>query len=247
MMKDLIDFVSEYDPDFPRKIRGASEEEIAHLEQLAGRNLPEAYREFLRFMGNGMGGMGIITISFNIQDIERFHGSAREEFNWPCRFLLIGEHQQDPFYHYFLDLQTLHEGDCRVVSFDSQLDETTLQPEDVHERAPSLKQLLLQTAFLGKVMGRFPHQERSVLTYPRLKNQGADSKKALALFETAARQLGFQKLPFSTATHLMLTREDEAIYAKAGLPGLVAMTILGKDERKLVQTREIFSDHSSQH
>lgn len=246
MMKELIDFVSRYDADFPRKIRGAGEEDLSRLEKLAGRKLPEAYREFLRHMGRNMGGMGIITVSFNIDDIEHFHASVAKEFNWPPRFLLIGEHQQDPYNHYFMDLDTPHNGDCRIVTFDSQLDQSTLQPADVHERAPSLRQLLLQTAFLGKVMGRFPHQERTVLTYARLRERRADSKQALALLEKTALLLGFQRVPFSTPTHLMLERGDAAVYAKAGLPGMVAMTLLGEDKFELLRIREVFSDQSAE-
>jgi hypothetical protein len=246
MLRELIDFISRYDPEYPRKIRGATQEEIDRLEQLAGRTLPAVYREFLSYMGKGMGGMGVITVSFDIEQIERFHGEAGKQFNWPRRFLLIGEHEQDPFFHYFLDLETLHDGDCQVVAFDYQLDANTIRPEDIYERAPSLKQLLTQIAFLGKVMGRFPHQERSIFTYPQHQARGVDSTVVLSLFEKAALRLGFQKMSFSTPTHLMLARDDAAIYAKAGLPGMVAMTLLGKDERELLRIREVFSNQAAE-
>lgn len=51
MLKDLMALISHYDPEYPRKIHGATTAEIHHLEQLAHRPLPANYKEFLEYMG----------------------------------------------------------------------------------------------------------------------------------------------------------------------------------------------------
>jgi hypothetical protein len=56
---DLINFVSTYDPAFPTRIRGASPEEIAELERLAGLSLPPAYKNYLLRMGRNDGGFDV--------------------------------------------------------------------------------------------------------------------------------------------------------------------------------------------
>ncbi len=58
-MKRFIDFVSQYDPNFPAKIRGASPTEIGQLEQLVGYQLPAFYRDYLSYLGHNHGGINI--------------------------------------------------------------------------------------------------------------------------------------------------------------------------------------------
>jgi hypothetical protein len=50
-MEELLEFISRYRPQFAREIRGATEEEIVQLEELAGEPLPPQYRSFLEIMG----------------------------------------------------------------------------------------------------------------------------------------------------------------------------------------------------
>jgi len=54
-MEELLEYISRYRPQFTREIRGATEEEIAQLEQLVGRPLPQQYRRFLESMGRDPG------------------------------------------------------------------------------------------------------------------------------------------------------------------------------------------------
>ncbi|QRK12465.1 SMI1/KNR4 family protein [Archangium violaceum] len=246
MMKELIGLASRCDPAFTGRIQGASPEEIARLEQLSERKLPDVYRELLSHMGRDMGGIGIAAVEFEINNLLRFLEEEGSAYDWPSRFLMIAEHKQDPYYHYFLDLDTLNDdGDCRVVSFDSTLEAHELDERHVHEQAPSLKALFLKLAFLCKCLGRFHHQEIAILTYPRLEKKSDNPLGALADFEQAALHLGFQKLPYSTPTALMLDRHDAAIYAKGGAIGRVAATLTGKDEHEILRIREILSDRAA--
>ena len=54
---DLIRYVIRYKPDYQQTIRGASDAEIAELEQLVGRELPPHYRQYLERMGHNDGGL----------------------------------------------------------------------------------------------------------------------------------------------------------------------------------------------
>src|SRR5437016_2302712 len=58
-MEDFIQYVSQFDPDFASRIRGASAEEINTFERLVGLSLPPVYREFLSRMGHDSGGIDI--------------------------------------------------------------------------------------------------------------------------------------------------------------------------------------------
>jgi hypothetical protein len=243
-MKEIVDFVRQYDPAFPEKVRGATEAELARLERLAKRKLPEAYRDFLRSMGRSMDGMGISAYNFSIDAITQLH--EEEEYDWPRRFLVIAEHETDPYYHYFLDLDTLHEGDCRVVSFDSSFTSKTLEEQHVHPQASSLRNLLFETAFICKRMAPSPHRQRTKLLYPKLKARKAIDQETLNAFEQVALRLGFQRLPFSEPEPLLFDRQDAALYAKSGFAGEIVASLAAQDERELHRLREILMDHAEQ-
>src|SRR6185295_16715563 len=62
-MEELLEYICRYRPQFREEIRGASEEEIAQLEQLVGHPLPHQYRRFLEVMGRNPG-----TFSYSNDD-----------------------------------------------------------------------------------------------------------------------------------------------------------------------------------
>ena len=74
----LIQYTGRYDPDFPARIKGAGEGEIACLEQLAGRPLPDTYRQFLQRMGQDAGGLELLgDCSTNIGDVIDYYEGSR--------------------------------------------------------------------------------------------------------------------------------------------------------------------------
>lgn len=58
-MENFIRYVAQFIPLYSRKISGATESEIAALEKLAGRILPNTYRHFLLKMGRNLGGLAL--------------------------------------------------------------------------------------------------------------------------------------------------------------------------------------------
>jgi hypothetical protein len=242
-VKEIIDFVRQYDPAFPNEIRGATEAEIVRLEQLAERKLPAAYRQFLMHMGRNMDGMGISGYNFAIDAIAELH--QEEEYDWPRQFLVIAEHETDPYYHYFFDLDTLYDGDCRVVSFDSSFTSKTLQKQHVHMQATSLRNLLFETAFICKRLAPSPHRQRLKLLYPKLQARKAIGLEALNTLEPVALRLGFRRLPFSDSEPMLFDRHDAAIYAKSGFAGEIICSLAAQDEGELTRLREILTDHAA--
>src|SRR5262245_32465440 len=56
-MKDLVSYVSTFDPTYPSRIEGATTRELDQLERLAGRALPDDYRTFASALGHDDGGL----------------------------------------------------------------------------------------------------------------------------------------------------------------------------------------------
>lgn len=74
----LIEYVRQYDPGFIARIKGAGEGELAYLEQLAGRSLPDTYHQFLQRMGRDTGGLELLgDCSTNIGDVIDYYEGAR--------------------------------------------------------------------------------------------------------------------------------------------------------------------------
>jgi hypothetical protein len=247
MMREIIAFASEHDPDFSQKIRGALKEEIDELEILAGRALPAVYRDFLKHMGKSMGDIGYSGVTFSIDAVARLHRNEDNELNWPRQFLVIAEHQQDPYFNYFLDLNTLSDGDCRVVRFDIELNADRFNPDHIYEEAPGFRTFLFETVFLSKHLARFPHYASAVFSFPKLKLTQPDSMSTIGTFDQAALKLGFRKLPFSRPDYTMLERHDAAIYGMGSVLGEVGVTMKAQDERELSRIREILADYSLLH
>jgi hypothetical protein len=89
----LVQFVSQYDPAFSDRIRGATDEEIDVLEGLVGRPLPASYRDFLRMMGHSDGDLDLAfdgtTDILDVIDYYREFAEG-EVFPPPAGCILIG-------------------------------------------------------------------------------------------------------------------------------------------------------------
>ncbi len=49
----FVAYIAQFDPQFPQRIQGATDEEINALEETVRRPLPDDYKDFLRHLGNG--------------------------------------------------------------------------------------------------------------------------------------------------------------------------------------------------
>lgn len=92
-MEAFLDYVSQFDKDFRKRIRGATHEEIAHLEKLYGSQLPDLYKRFLLAMGHSNRELALAYQgSTDIDQIIGYYKYAGtdEEYPPPPNSLIIG-------------------------------------------------------------------------------------------------------------------------------------------------------------
>ncbi|MCY1059890.1 SMI1/KNR4 family protein [Nannocystis sp. SCPEA4] len=94
---------------------GASQEEIAEIEAIAGRPLPNFYRWFLTRMGRDMGALSFVTVDFSAARVIACYREEIEEPDPP--YLLIG-YESDPVVpmHTWYDLDQPNRDDALVLS-----------------------------------------------------------------------------------------------------------------------------------
>ena len=82
-MKDLISYVSAFDPAFASRIEGATTNEIDQLEGLARRKLPSDYREFASLLGHEDGGLQIGSeSSTDIRELIGYYADVQADGNF---------------------------------------------------------------------------------------------------------------------------------------------------------------------
>jgi len=108
-------FLARLVPGIEAGWEGATREEIAEIEEIAGRPLPPFYRWFLTRMGRDMGALSFVTVDFSAA---RVLSCYREEIETPdLRHLLIG-YENDPVVpmHTWYDLDQPTRDDALVLS-----------------------------------------------------------------------------------------------------------------------------------
>lgn len=119
-------------PDLPAQWQGASEEEIARLEQIAGRPLPRCYRWFLVRMGRSMGSIAYPTVDFSAQRILSAYATGGVASD--PRFLMIGhESRADMPMHVFYDLDRCERDDALVLRASDPHEDSYEQFETLRE------------------------------------------------------------------------------------------------------------------
>lgn len=109
-------FLSRLHPGLDREIHGATSEEIARMEELAGRPLPRFYRWFLERMGRSVGPLTYSTLDLSVT---RILALDPKDVALEGRFLMIGYETDEVMpLHLFYDLDHPAREDFRVVSLD---------------------------------------------------------------------------------------------------------------------------------
>lgn len=101
-------------PDLRAEWRGATENEIAQIEQLAGRPLPRFYRWFLMRMGNGMGPLAYPSLRFLVPHILVVYELDEVVAPGPNHFLIAYETDEIMPLHLFYDFRFPARDDARV-------------------------------------------------------------------------------------------------------------------------------------
>ncbi len=245
MLQEFITLVERYDPDYSRKLRGASPEEIRDLEGLAGQPLPESYREFLTLLGKDMGGLEIEGVDFHIERILEFYRSG----DWPPPkgYILFAIQEDDPQMDYYLECTSPGRRDCPVVRFPSMGEFSREGYFDSLD--PSLNDFLLSLAFSEKRMEDFELQRLlTPSTGSRKQDPGliVNPVELVRVIDERAHRLGFERVASTSVAYRFYDQPDAALYVRlddAG--GLMGVTVAARKSRELERTSDILSNKTS--
>lgn len=111
---EMEEFLLRLVPDLAKTWEGATAEELAAIEQIAGRELPRFYRWFLARMGRSMGAIAYPRLDFSAR---RVLSTYEEGVLQPSpRFLMIGYETDIAMQlHLFYDFEHEARGDARVT------------------------------------------------------------------------------------------------------------------------------------
>lgn len=242
-MHDLIEFIRQYDPQYSSKIRGASAEELARLEQLVGRALPARYKEFLLHLGKNMSDLQMPDTDFQIGRVLKFYELGKRRP--PARYMFIGAQVADPYDRYLLDCGDGPSQDCPVLRADNQ--ESFKTTDELWVAYPTLKDMLFVLAFSVKRMSLLPHRRQFT---PALE-EGDDglSRVPPGLMDAVVqvmRSLGFESLPYTSALNPLFERGDAAFFASRNPEGGgMTAELAAQDEQEFKRLIEIIRDNTA--
>lgn len=107
-------FLARVAPNLANEWQGATDDQIAAIEQIAGRPLPRFYRWFLLRMGRSMGSIAYRTMDFSAPSV--LSSYANQLFRPDPRFLMIGQESDQLMpLHSLYDFDYLVRDDARVA------------------------------------------------------------------------------------------------------------------------------------
>jgi hypothetical protein len=242
-MYELIEFIRQYDPEYLSKIRGASAEETARLEQLVGRALPAHYKEFLLHLGKDMGDLQMPETDFRIGRVLKFYELGKRKP--PARYIFIGAQIEDPYDRYLLDCGDGPRQDCPVLRADNQ--ESFKTTDNLWVSYPSLKDMLFVLAFSVKRMDLLTHRRQFT---PSLE-EGEDGLSRvppglMGAVVKVVETLGFERLPYTSDLNPLFERGDAAFYASRNPEGGgMTAELAAQDEREFKRLIEIICDNTA--
>lgn len=240
MIQELVSFISQYDPEFPRKIRGASQQEIEKLERLASRPMPAAYREFLANMGKDAGNSHAPEETFRIQLVLGFYETHGK--SWSQDYLFIGQLRVEPPVDYYLELSGPGVADGRVVGVDQGERPTR---GSAWPYFPSLRDMLFSRAFHTLRVLRM--QYRKTFTPRLVRSKGQEDPEVATTLNSVsglALRLGFQKLAFTSERNPMFDRGDAVILGNQHPHGDgFSFELASNSEFELKKLEQIVRDH----
>lgn len=187
-----IRYAEGLDSAYSSRLRGATTQEVGHLERLTGRTLPKSFKEFLSRMGQSDAGLrvhpdGSSAIGTIIGIYQRFSGRPNTVIPHGCILMGMGGS-----WELALDMAR-PEDPAVVISIDGRVD---------RKLADSLTHLLFRRAFQRFRLERAAHRRSFSASTP--------APAPAALLEG----LGFKLLPFSDSTVACAEREGAAIQAE---------------------------------
>lgn len=200
-MKELIAFISQYEPVYQEVVRGATEERVAALEAALGRRLPGAYRDFLTSAGANIG-FATGDANFDVEQVIEFVTDRDEPI--PERLIPIAEDEGPSFCDYYLDLsQPSGQDDAMVVRVPSG--DILREPSPIFY---SLRDMLFGWAFNKIRIMRLP--EQTELLWLPSDFLDPEIQPSLAALRKIMTNLGFEALQVTSEIAQLYEREDFA-------------------------------------
>lgn len=148
-LDQVIDFVLEHWPPHRAPLIGASDADLARLESLQKRPLPDDYRTLLKRLGHSVHGLKWDHIDFRLEPTVRFLERMGNDLRFlQGRYMLVGRDLTESNLEFLLDLEGSAEGGIPVVRTSVFSLSEALTPDDVNPDATSLAELLFREAYL---------------------------------------------------------------------------------------------------
>ncbi|TGO02265.1 hypothetical protein PN36_27820 [Candidatus Thiomargarita nelsonii] len=225
-MKRFIEFVSQYEPDFPSKIKGASDSEIMQFERLIGHPLPTFCRDYLSRMGHNHGGIDIgrneakTDIGTLIKYYEEYILPGEEEI--PPESIVIAAHG------YLINQISLQGNEFEpIVNFSDGEEIESLYAE-------SLEKLLYQITYMKYHLKQFPFAASYVGS---IKANRAEPAREIVL------ELGFEPRFFSDVVTLCADRKEASIWILQG-ENAPSASIAAQTRRVVEEIGQMLSDRA---
>jgi hypothetical protein len=239
-MDELIAFIGGYDPGHPKTLQGAAWDRIARLTDLVGRELPPIHTEFLRSMGASMGSMEVPDLSFDIEQVIETYES--QTWRPPSRYILVALEMKDPYFDYYLDLESPAGPDFGVVRFETG-GKAAFEGR-VHPSYHSFRDMLFSLGFFLKRLKPLPVQTPLVASPTKHGASKSPPGEQLALVEQLALKLGFKRVGATGPGCLLLDREDAALYGHLPPRGGLSVQAAGTEAGRVAQVCEVLRDHT---
>lgn len=243
-MKELLKYISSFEPAFQATVQGATAQEIVRLESLIKRPLPSNYNDFLRCMGRSMGSLREEDTDFSIGRILKFYELSKRRP--PRRYILIGVQLVDTYGRFLLDCEAdTQREDCPVVHADPE--EPFENDDHIVPLYGSLKDMLFLLGF-RKRMARLEHRHRFL---PSLVSSGRERLRMvepglIEAIEATVLQMGFQKLPYTSPLTPLYERGDAAFYVdRASQGGGLSAELAARNQWEFKRLVEIIQDQTS--
>lgn len=185
-------------PDLPFHWGGASAEELARLQAIAGRPLPRFYRWFLHRMGREMGPVEYPTLDFSASRIIASYEQGLVRAG--RRFLLIGYETDEVMpLHVFYDFDYPSRDDARVVKLH-------FLGGAIHNMFDTFREMLTWGEFFQCRVDRLPR---------RCEGAFKGSGEVVAELDPVMARLGFTKLIPTGQLCALYDRADAAMAISA--------------------------------
>lgn len=231
-MRELVDFISGYDPLYRTVARGFPPEEIASLEAALGRRLPGAYRDFLSEVGANPG-FDTGDVSFDIAQII----DVASNRPLPEHLIPIAEDEGPTFWDYYLDLSCPSgDEDALVVRISAG--------GQLSDRTPifwSLRDMVFNWAFSSVRMLTLP--EHVKLRWLPGDGEHTRAPPGLDALKTVMIRLGFQALT--------VTSPEAQLYERGDCTGFIyrtpyetsfSLTLAARDHATMLHVAEAVRD-----